>query len=179
MGSPMMFFGGVRQKIFDRKSWYPTLMHKVFRYQKTSETQKGSPTGFFGIMRQKNFPRRIVIPPTSPPPLSCMTFFDTWISLKYRRFPCEDFRYCETKSIRQKIEIPPPPLSFIYKIFWYQKFSETEKGSPTKFFGTIRQKKFDEKWWYPLLILSLLHKILKSMVELMFVENLRKLNSKQ
>ena len=29
----------------------------------------------------------------------------------------------------------------ILNIFRYQKFSETQKGSPTKFFGTLRQKK--------------------------------------
>ena len=34
------------------------------------------------------------------------------------------------------------PLStpFIQKIFRYQEFSETQEGSPTKFFGTLRQK---------------------------------------
>ena len=45
-GSPTKFFGDVRQKVFDRKSWYPPIMHKVFRYPKFSQTQKGSPRFF-------------------------------------------------------------------------------------------------------------------------------------
>ena len=30
-------------------------------------------------------------------------------------------------------------LQFIPNIFRYQKFCETQKGSPTNFFGTVRQ----------------------------------------
>ena len=35
------------------------------------------------------------------------------------------------------------------KIFRHPEFSESPKCSPTKFFGTVRQKKLDEKSWYP------------------------------
>ena len=36
-----------------RKSWYPLLMHKMFRYQTFSETRKSSPRTFFRTVRQK------------------------------------------------------------------------------------------------------------------------------
>ena len=44
----------------------------------------------------------------------------------------------------------PPPPSNPWAFSCYQKFSETEqKGSPTKFFGTLRQKTSGGKYWYP------------------------------
>ena len=71
------------------------------------------------------------------------------------------FRYeniCETKKVRvwsfpvlwenyfaQKLI----PASLISKIFQYQKFSESQKCSLTKFFSTVSQKTFDGKWWDP------------------------------
>ena len=48
--------------------------------------------------------------------------------------------------LRRKIVIPPPLL---HEKFRYQNFSETRKGSCTKFFGTVRQNTFDGKTWYP------------------------------
>ena len=42
--------------------------------------------------------------------------------------------------------IPLP--SVILKIFRFQKFSETHKGSSTKYFGTVRQNFLDGKSWY-------------------------------
>ena len=42
--------------------------------------------------------------------------------------------------LRFRIVTPPPSTPLIHKIFRYQEFSETQKGSPTKFFGTVRQK---------------------------------------
>ena len=53
-GSPAKFFGTVRQQIFNRKSWYFPLRHKVFRYPKLSATQMGSSAKFFGNVRGKN-----------------------------------------------------------------------------------------------------------------------------
>ena len=48
-----------------------------------------------------------------------------------------------------------PPL-LIHKFLRYRKFSETQKVSPTKFFGTMRQQIFDGKSWYPPSLLSLI-----------------------
>ena len=57
-------------------------------------------------------------------------------------FPNEIFRYCVTKSLRRKNLIPP---SLMQKIFRYPEISDTPKCSPTKFFGTVRQKILNEK----------------------------------
>ena len=58
------------------------------------------------------------------------------------------FWYCETKQIWRKIVIPA--ASLIPNLFRYQKFSETQKGSSSKFFGTMRQRFSNGKSWYPL-----------------------------
>ena len=61
-------------------------------------------------------------------------------------------RGCESLScqifLRFLIVTPPPSTLLIHKIFRCQKFSETQKGSPTNFFGTVRQQIFDRKSWY-------------------------------
>ena len=45
------------------------------------------------------------------------------------------------QKLRRKIVILPPS----YPNFLVPEISETLKGSPTKFFGTVRQKIFDGK----------------------------------
>ena len=40
----------------------------------------------------------------------------------------------------------------MHKNFRLQKFSQTQKGSSTKWFGTVRQNIFHKKSWYPPLI---------------------------
>ena len=47
------------------------------------------------------------------------------------------------KSLRFQIVTPPPSTPLIHKIFRDQEFSETQKGSHTKFFGTVTQQIFD------------------------------------
>ncbi len=55
------------------------------------------------------------------------------------------FRYCKTNNFRRKILILPPPPSYPYTFSLPETFWNTaQKGSPTKFFGTVRQKIFDE-----------------------------------
>ena len=46
------------------------------------------------------------------------------------------------------MKFPPPLLEKIR----YQNFFETQKGSPTKFIGTLRQRFFNGVYWYPLLM---------------------------
>ena len=109
---------------------------------------KGSPTKIFRHCETKNFRRKILI---LPPPLLSINFFATGNFLKHTAecFNYEIFRQCETKNFRRKILILPPPPSYPYtfslpEIFW----NTPPKGSPTKFFGTVRQKIFDGKSWY-------------------------------
>ena len=56
----------------------------------------------------------------------------------YESLSCQIF-------LRFRIMTPPPSTLLIHKIFGYQEFSETQKSSPTKFFGTVRQQIFDRK----------------------------------
>ena len=63
----------------------------------------------------------------------------------------------------------------MHKTFRYPKISHTPKCSPTKIFGTVRQKILNKKSWYP--FFCIVYK--KSVVELMFVENFRQLDFKQ
>ena len=57
----------------------------------------GSPTKSFITVRQKNR-LKIVLHPLS----YLKKLFDNGNSLKQEGLPYEDFRYCETKKIRQK-----------------------------------------------------------------------------
>ena len=50
------------------------------------------------------------------------------------------------KNFDGKLWFSPPSL--FPNIFRYQNFSGTQKGSPTKFFGTVRQQIFYRKSWY-------------------------------
>ena len=47
--------------------------------------------------------------------------------------------------LRFRIVTPLPPPLLSIKIFRYQEFFETQKDSPTKFFGTMRQKTLNAK----------------------------------
>ena len=53
------FFGLVRQKCFDGKSWRLSTICNNSRYQKITETQKSSTTKFFGTLSQKTFDRKL------------------------------------------------------------------------------------------------------------------------
>ena len=53
-------------------------------------------------------------------------------------FPYELFRYCETKKLTENRDITITLLSIK---FFDPRIRDTLKGSPTKSFGTVRQKK--------------------------------------
>ena len=147
----MKYFGTVRQKLFDGKSWYPPppsypLIHKFFSLPEIFWNTEWFPGEVFSVLWEKNFSTK---PWSFPPPL------------------LENFRYqnsfetqkCSTNfigTVRQKFfnGVQWYPL-LMHKVLRYTKFSETPKCSPTKFFGTVWQKISNEKSWYP----PLLHKI--------------------
>ena len=56
-------------------------------------------------------------------------------------FPYEMRRYCEPKTLTRILM--PTPFLFL-NVFRYRKFSETQKGSLTKSFGTVKQSSFTE-----------------------------------
>ena len=60
-GPPRIFFGTVRHKIFDGKTWYPTpLLSIKILYTKKFLKQTGSLTKFLGPVRQKKLRQKIV-----------------------------------------------------------------------------------------------------------------------
>ena len=86
---------------FDKKSWYTplSLIHKIFRYQKISETQKRCPTKFFGTVRQK-FGKKIV---TNPYFSHQKKFAKPERFWNPEMFPHEIFWHCGTKKYQQVI----------------------------------------------------------------------------
>ena len=91
-------------------------------------------------MRQKYFDGKSWY---SPPPSYPSTFFIPETFWYTEGFLYEIIRYCETKQFWQKIVIPAPSL--IPHIFRYQKFSETLKGTVTKFLA-LWDRKFSALW---------------------------------
>ncbi len=104
------------------------------------------PTKFFGTVKQKNFPRKLMILP-----LLLQNFFATGTFLKNRTevlFPYQLARHWETKLFRLKLL---PLLRLFFKTFSLADllWNTSQKDfSPTKIFGTVRQKTFHENSWY-------------------------------
>ena len=177
---PHEIFRYCKTKKTDGKTWWPSIMHKIFPNPKFLETQKGSPTMFFGTVRLKSFDRK-----SWYPPLLSMSFFHNRKFLRRKGVPHKDFRYCDTEQFRWENRDNPefiiqffgtpnfpnqkraPPRCFsalwdwkfqwkivispiIHKKFRKPKFPETQKGFPTNVFGTVRLKIFDRKLWHSL-----------------------------
>ena len=56
-------------------------------------------------------------------------------------FPYEMRQYCEPKTLTRILMLTP---FLVLNVFRYRKFSETQKGSLTKSFGTVKQNSFTE-----------------------------------
>ena len=113
----------------------PLLCKKNFDC-KTSETQKGSPTKFSGTVSQKNWRGS-----WCPPALFSSTFFNIKNFLKHRRLPLRIGSLLGNKH-RSTVVIPRPFLSSTFSPSG--KLSETQKGSLTKSFGTVKQNSLTE-----------------------------------
>ena len=99
-GSLTIFFGTVRQQIFDGGSWIRDFLNRYFfRYAKIIATQKRCPMMFLCTVRRKSPRRRIVIGAIS---LSRITV-DTRIFPKLRRDPLRNvFGYARQTKIDWK-----------------------------------------------------------------------------
>ena len=176
---PTNFFGTVRQKLFDGKTWYPLvcikffdtagflkhwrdaheifrpcetknfrrklvispIMQKIFRYPKFSETLKGCPRNFLALWDIK-----ISTEIRDMPPL-IHKFFSIPEIFPKTRVPLQSFSFRSSEKKSSEKTVMPPSYAWkfsIKEIFW------NIEGMPTKFFGTVRQKVFDGKTWYPL-----------------------------
>ena len=124
--------------------------------------QRRVPLGkYFGTVRTESFgwksrnPRTLFLSLSLSLSLSLFSskLFDSRKLFEGRRVPLWKLSILwETKNNQQKF-VPLP--SFINKNFLYPKFSVTQEGSSTKWFGIMRQNNFDGKSWYRLPLLSI------------------------
>ena len=149
-GPTRNFFGSVRRKTFERKSWYPLLIHKIFGKKNFSEKWRVLLRKLWDC--EKNNFRQIRDTPSyaiffdpeffwnERVPLRLFSvlwdkknswenrdihflsieIFDKRNFLSNEGFPYEIFRYCEKINFRQNRDTPS------YAIFPIQKFSETK-----------------------------------------------------
>ena len=87
-----------------------------------------------------------------PPPLIHKLFgYRKFSETQHRSVPLRNFSALWDKKILTENRDAPsllPSSLLIHKFFRSQKFCETQKGYPTKFFGTARQQIFYRKSWY-------------------------------
>ena len=122
----------------------PPLIHKVFRSQKFSEAQKGSSMKFFVSVQwdKKSSTEKRDNP---PPPLMDEIFWYPKFSETQKSSTTMFFVLVrwDKKNRRKNVIYPSYAWNFsIPEFFW------NIEGFPTKFFGIVRQKKFNEKMWY-------------------------------
>ena len=152
--SPRNFFGTVRQKISDGKSFYsPPLIHRLFRYQKFSETQyRRAPLRNVSIVWDKKFSTK-----NRDITLWSIKFFDTWNHETLKGSLTYFFGTVRQKIFKTKSWYFPLPL--IHKLFRYRKFSETQHiRVALRNFSALWDKKFStENCDTPFLLLPLIY----------------------
>ena len=132
-------FGTVRQNSFLKIVIpAPSLIPKIFRFQKFSKTLKVVSKNFFGSVRQKTFDWKSVNP--SSPQLSIKFLDISFFFWNPEGFPYDVFCYCETSIFRRKVVVSP--------VFFYpQNFSMPEvfwniEGTIYKVFRHCETKNF-------------------------------------
>ena len=131
VGSPDIYFGSVRQKNSTEYIDIPLLWIKLFDRSEIGHKSYGSPAKILSTVRQKEFDRKLWCARTHAKSFSKPKTF--WIS---KGFDWETFCYCETKKFWQKnLFYPSSAHNFLIP-----EISETHITSPTKFFGIVRQK---------------------------------------
>ena len=126
----------------------PFVVLNVFRYRKFSETQKGSLTKSFGTVKQNSFTEN----PDNPTPLMHEKFLNQIFSERMKA-SLRNVSIQRDKKILGQSWRPP---TFFSLTFFQKIISETQKGSSTKCFGTVRWNHFDAQSWRPPLFLSLI-----------------------
>ena len=131
MGSLKKFFGSVRQKIVERKSWSP--LQKVFSIPEVFRYTELLQQFFFGTMRQKNFDRK------SWHNALKHKFFWYPKEVTHLRVPYEIFRHLDQNFLTDKTVILPPP-SCLY-IFFETKTIQEHRKVPLRSFSVLWDKK--------------------------------------
>ena len=145
---PLRKFSALWDKKFSTENYEPPpLIHKLFRYRKFSETQyRRVPLRNFSALWDEKFLTENRDTPSLHHPFLSIIFFDTRSFVKHRRVPLRSF----SVPWDNKFSIENRDISLIGIKFFDTWNNETLKGSPTIFFGTVRQKIFDRKSWYSL-----------------------------
>ena len=138
----------VRQKSFERKSWYPPSIQKLFRQRKLSEKRK-VPLRSFSVLWENQLSteswynilcnffnpelfsiKRVTLGIFSglsdkkvtrenrDIPFQSTKFFDKRKFLKNERFPYKTLRYCEKINFRRSRDTPSYAMFFNPEIFW-------------------------------------------------------------
>ena len=131
---PTKFFGTVRQKSFDTKSWHKSLKPKIFRYPKVM-THWWDPLRSFSALSDKKFwPQIVILPPPSYP----------YILSRTEIFWCTDQKGSSTRlfgTVRQKsFDTKSWSNSLKPKIFPYPKIM-THWWVPLRIFSALSDKK--------------------------------------
>ena len=145
------------QEIFDGKFWYsppPTLSFNFFPYPKLMKYWKIPLRNFSALWDKKISKENLE---TFPAPLIHKHFrYRKTSATKHGRVPLRNFSALWDKKNRQ-IFVTKPSEAWKFSI---PENSDTLKGCPTKFFGTVRQKKLTENGDTPPLP-PLLHKFFR------------------
>ena len=129
-------FSALWDKMFDTKSWHNSLKPKIFRNPKLM-THWWVPLRSFSALSDKKFWQKIVIsPPLIPIFFREQKFSEAQIrKVSLRNFSALWDKMFDTKSWHNSLKP---------KIFRNPKLMTHWWGSPTKFFGTVRQKVLTE-----------------------------------
>ena len=151
----MKHFGTVRQKLRRKIVIPPPLLSiKIFPYQKFSETQWFPGVVFSVLWAKKIFDKTLKLPPSFAWNFSIPEFFRNAEGFY------EFYRRWETKIFQRSLVISP---------LWCIKFSETQiRRVPLRNFSALWNKKFSTENHD-----TLLHKVQKLVVELMFGKTLK------
>ena len=135
-GSPLRNFSVLWDKInYPKIVIPPFFIDNFFPYQKFSETQKHE---FFSALWGKKLPTEKGDTPSLIRNFSIIEIF--W---NLEGFPYELFRYCETKKIRWKFVLPPPPL--LSRIVFHTRNFLKHRRVPVRSFSVLWDKKFSVK----------------------------------
>ena len=131
-GPPSNSFGTVRQKSFERKSWYPPPIQKLFRQRKFSEKRR-VPLRNFSLLWENQFSTK------SWYTILC-NFFKPEVFWSKSVLLGKFFGTLRQKKFQRKswYRLPIHKKFSIKEIFW------KKKGSPKKFFAIVRKSVFDK-----------------------------------
>ena len=168
----------MRLRTFGGSSWYPPIVHKVFRHPIFSETLKGSRETFWHSETKKPRLEVTVTPLNYAKIFTFQNFFKSYkvsttkifgtVRLKQYNgtswYPAIGHHvFFDTRNFLKKRRVLRRTLSvqwdikfdgkswyrpIMHKIFWKTQTSWNLEGFPAKLYGILRQKTSEAKTWY-------------------------------